>query len=229
MRKLRERKNLVLLAVLVIVGITEPLVVGWSERARIIAGVIAAVVSLGAMSVVFEKRWQRGLALFMLIVLFVSNIAHEAFWLPTQMAAVVFHGFAILYVGFAVAVILKRIFHEPAIRTDDVVGAVCGYLAAAIVWANAYALVYLLHSGSFHFAAAIASRVGDWHFQRFIFNYFSIMTLTTLGYGDVTPIGPLALSLSWLEAIFGQFYLAVVVAQLVGLRLAQTVRTDSSG
>jgi hypothetical protein len=55
------------------------------------------------------------------------------------------------------------------------------------------------------------------------------MTLTTLGYGDVTPIGPLALSLSWLEVIFGQFYLAVVVAQLVGLRLAQTIKTNSSG
>jgi hypothetical protein len=60
--------------------------------------------------------------------------------------------------------------------------------------------------------------------QRFFFSYFSVTTLTSLGYGDITPIGTLALSLSWLEVVFGQFYIAVVVAQLVGLKLAESIR-----
>jgi len=93
-------------------------------------------------------------------------------------------------------------------------------------WANAYALIYLLRPGSFRVAEAIAWRLGDWHLQRFLFNYFSVTTLTSLGYGDITPIGTLALSLSWLEVVFGQFYIAVVVAQLVGLRLAQAIKRD---
>jgi hypothetical protein len=46
----------------------------------------------------------------------------------------------------------------------------------------------------------------------------------TLGYGDITPIGPPAYTLTWLEVMFGQFYMAVVVAQLVGLKLAQALR-----
>ena len=54
-----------------------------------------------------------------------------------------------------------------------------------------------------------------------MFNYFSLVTLTTMGYGDVTPVRPPATALATLEAVFGQFYIAVVVAQLVGLRLAQ--------
>jgi voltage-gated potassium channel len=54
-----------------------------------------------------------------------------------------------------------------------------------------------------------------------LFYYFSLVTLTTMGYGDVAPVRPPATVLVTLEAIFGQFYLAVVVAQLVGLRLAQ--------
>jgi hypothetical protein len=129
-----------------------------------------------------------------------------------------------LFLGLAVAVILRRIFHQETIRTDTVVGALCGYLLAAAAWANAYALIYLLRPGSFRAADAIAGRLGDWHFQRFLFSYFSVTTLTSLGYGDITPIGPLALSLSWLEVVFGQFYIAVVVAQLVGLRLSQSIK-----
>ncbi len=57
--------------------------------------------------------------------------------------------------------------------------------------------------------------------RRFLFNYFSFSTLTTVGYGDVTPLAPAACSLSWLEAMFGQFYMAVFIGQLIGLKLIQ--------
>jgi hypothetical protein len=73
-------------------------------------------------------------------------------------------------------------------------------------------------------ADVIAWRLGDWHLQRLYFNYYSVTTLTSLGYSDITPVGTLTLSLSWLEVVFGQFYIAVVVAQLVGLRLAQSMK-----
>jgi hypothetical protein len=53
-----------------------------------------------------------------------------------------------------------------------------------------------------------------------LFNHLSFVTLTTLGYGDITPISALACGLTWIEAIFGQFYVAVYVGQLVGMRLA---------
>ena len=53
-----------------------------------------------------------------------------------------------------------------------------------------------------------------------MFNYFSIVTLTTMGYGDITPARAPATVLAMLEAVFGQFYIAVVVAQLVGARMA---------
>jgi hypothetical protein len=224
MKRLWQRKYMLLLAVLIVAGVLFPFVPHWGERARILASILAALVSLGALLVVFEKTWQRRLALLLLVVLFGSNIAHETLQLPLQMGAIIYHFIAILYVGFAVAVILKRIFHQKIIGTDDVVGAVCGYLAAAICWANAYGLVYLLWPGSFRIADTIAWQLGSWDLQRFFFNYFSLMTITTLGYDDIIPTGAFALSLSWLEAVFGQFYIAVVVAQLVGLRLAQSMR-----
>lgn len=124
--------------------------------------------------------------------------------------------------------ILKRIFQRKTIRTDDVIGALCGYLLAGVAWGNAYALAYTLWPQSFRIADAIAARLGDWHFQRFIFNYFSIMTLTTLGFSNCAPAGSPVYSLVWLESVFGQFYIAVVVAQLVGLRLAEAIARSRS-
>ena len=223
-RGLRERKHLALLIALVVAAVMEPLAADWSERSRIFTGAIVAVVNLGVLLVVFDQRWERWLACFLLAPVLASNIAHETLSNWAQSAAIMYHCFAFVFLAFAVAVILKHIFHQETIRTDAVIGALCGYLLAAAAWGNAYALVYLLWPDSFRVANVIAWKLGNWYLQRFFFGYFSVMTLTGLGYSDITPIGPPAYSLSWLESVFGQFYIAVVVAQLVGLRLAQSIK-----
>jgi hypothetical protein len=204
----------------------EPLVTDWTERTRVAAIVMVVVINLGVFLVIFERRWERWLAFFLVALVLASGTVHQTSPNWAQIAAIVYHSFAILFFGFAVAVILKRIFQQEAIRTDAVIGALCGYLLAALAWANAYAVVYLLRPGSFRVADVITAQLSDWNLQRFFFNYFSVTTLTSLGYEDITPIGTLALSLSWLEVVFGQFYIAVVVAQLVGLRLAEAMRRE---
>jgi hypothetical protein len=156
-----------------------------------------------------------------------SHIAIETLSDWASFAAIAYHCFAFLFLGFAVAVILIRIFRQGTIRTDAVIGALCGYLLAAAAWGNAYALVYLFRPEAFRIADAIAPQFSDWNLKRFFFSYLSVTTLTSLGYSDITPIGTLALSLSWFEVVFGQFYIAVVVAQLVGLKLAESIRRGS--
>jgi hypothetical protein len=120
-------------------------------------------------------------------------------------------------------VILRGLFEEKLIRADQILGAVCGYLLAGAAWGNLYLLAELLLPGSFSVKPEIAWQLREEHTRRFLFNYFSFATITTLGYGGITPIDPAAASLSWLEAVFGLFYVAVVVAQLVGLKLSQRV------
>ena len=227
MRVFAERKHLALLAMLVASAAWEPLSVNWSARAHIVGGVIAAVINLGVLAVIFERRWERVLVLFLVTFAFVANILHEVFSARSQLGAIVFHCLVALFLVFAVAVILKRIFQRRTIRTDDVIGVLCGYLLAGAAWGNIYALVYLIWPASFRIAEAIASQLGNWHMQRFLFDYFSIMMLTTLGYDDIAPAGSPVYSLVWLESVFGQFYIAVVVAQLVGLRLAEAIKGKS--
>jgi voltage-gated potassium channel len=93
----------------------------------------------------------------------------------------------------------------------------------AMVWANLYGRAYRFAPGAFNVSSDIAAHLSDWRLKRSLFAYLSFTTLTSLGYGDITPIGQPAYSLTWLEVILGQFYMAVVVAQLVGVKLAQAL------
>jgi hypothetical protein len=216
------------LAALLLTAFVEPLVAHWSARARIFAGAFFVAVDVGILLVVFNQRWERWLAFALVIPALASNIVHETLSDWASFAAIAYHCFAFLFLGFAVAVILMRIFHhQGTIRIDTVIGALCGYLLAAAAWANVYALVYLFRPEAFRIADVIAPQFSDWNLQRFFFSYFSVTTLTSLGYSDITPIDTLALSLSWIEVVFGQFYIAVVVAQLVGLKLADSIRRGS--
>ena len=78
-----------------------------------------------------------------------------------------------------------------------------------------------MHPGSF----AIPQGMGEE--TRFTFIYYSFVTITTLGYGDVTPVADVAKSFSFIEAVVGQIYLVVLVARLVGIHIAQSMERKS--
>jgi hypothetical protein len=125
------------------------------------------------------------------------------------------------FMTFAIFVILRTLFQQRTVGFDDLIGVFCGYLLAGIVWSNLYSLVELYAPGSYEVSDVLAWEMANADSRRSLFNYFSFTTLTTIGFGDVTPKHPLACSLAWIEAAFGQFYVAVLMAQLVGLKLAQ--------
>jgi len=96
------------------------------------------------------------------------------------------------------------------ISLNRIIGAICIYLLLGVMWSILYAFIELLQPGSFQgFTEQVAASWNrDWV-------YYSFVTLTTLGYGDITPVSQTARSLSLTEAIVGQFYIAVLVAGLV--------------
>jgi hypothetical protein len=89
-----------------------------------------------------------------------------------------------------------------------------------LIWGHFFALTDRLVPDSFSVSAAIAGQLNEWHTRRALFDYFNFTTLTSLGYGDITPTRAPACTLAWLEVMFGGFYMAVIVAQLVGMKLA---------
>jgi len=103
-------------------------------------------------------------------------------------------------------VILGDIFKKSAVGADDVLGAMGGYLMAGAAWSSLYALVDTLVPGSFVLSPAFVAQSSDWDGRTAMLNYFSIVTLTTMGYGDITPVRAPATAFAMFEAVFGQFY-----------------------
>jgi hypothetical protein len=98
---------------------------------------------------------------------------------------------------------------------NRIVGAVCIYQLLGLIWAVLYAGVEIVSPGALgDLTMASGSEIRD-------FIYFSFVTLTTLGYGDYAPQGPLVRALAYSEAVVGQLYVAIVIASLVGARLAE--------
>ena len=108
---LRKWKYQVLLATLLVAAVLESLVADLTERTRVLAIVLLVGVNLGVFFVIFKQLWERCLAFFLLALVLASGIVHQTLSNYAQIAAIANHGFAVMFFGFAVAVILKRIFH----------------------------------------------------------------------------------------------------------------------
>jgi hypothetical protein len=101
------------------------------------------------------------------------------------------------------------------IDINRLVGAACIYLLSGAMWGIVYFLLNVISPGSF-----VGITGETWSEQLNEFTYHSFVTLTTLGYGDITPAAPVARTLNYLEAVLGQLYLTVLVASLVGIHIA---------
>lgn len=118
------------------------------------------------------------------------------------------------------AIVLKRVFMGGRINRQRIEGAVAAYLLIGLIWANAYELVALSVPGAFAGTRAAGATLHD-------FLFFSFVTLTTVGYGDITPVVPVARSLANLEALIGQLYPAVLLARLVSLEATWNARDEA--
>jgi hypothetical protein len=122
----------------------------------------------------------------------------------------------LLYMLALMVIVLAQVNQEGPVTGHRVRGAVAGYLLLGMSCACAYSLIDTLIPGAFQMSAADQqSRQA----QSDAFNYFSIVTLTTLGYGDITAVHPVARSVVMIEALLGQLYPAILIARLVTLQM----------
>ena len=124
------------------------------------------------------------------------------------------YGSILSLIGFllvAISFTMKQVAIGSEINANRIVGAICVYLLLGVIWAMAYTLIDAVSPGSF----AGFSPMDDlgWDSEWL---YFSFVTMTTLGYGDILPVSATARGLAYMQAVVGQFYIAVLVAGLVG-------------
>jgi voltage-gated potassium channel Kch len=123
--------------------------------------------------------------------------------------------FGALFFAYAAINVLLIIAKSEKVTRETIFAAIVAYLLIALMWSFLYMILELTSPGSFSFP--------DWgsRVERMRFEYLSFVTITTLGYGDITPITDKASALVIIEAVVGQIYLVVLVAWLVGMHVSQ--------
>lgn len=117
-----------------------------------------------------------------------------------------------------VIVLLIYVYQESPVTRHRIRGAVAAYLLIALVCSFGYLLIEFLFPGAFHFPDRVPN-IDDMQLGR-TFYYFSVSTLTSVGYGDITPVHPFARNLAMMEALIGQLYPVIFLARLVSLHVA---------
>jgi hypothetical protein len=126
--------------------------------------------------------------------------------------------FLVVFSFFTVGCIVSFLMKAKRVNGDMLSGAASAYLLIGISWSILYDLLENVAPGSLAFSDKIgADMVTMWP----LFNYYSFVTLTTIGYGDITPITLQAQSLSILEAVTGVLFIALLISRLVGMHLYQ--------
>jgi len=131
---------------------------------------------------------------------------------------ILYHLFDIFFLFYIGATILSYVLRPGGATTGRIFGAVNVYFLIGLTWSFFYSIIHALSPASF----AVTSPDSSY------FLYYSYVTLSTLGYGDITPLTPVARSFAYMEAMIGQLYLAVLIARLVGQHIADAGR-ESTG
>ena len=128
---------------------------------------------------------------------------------------------AILFFAFTIILLLSSLLRENEITLDVIYGAIAVFLLMALMWAFIFDVIETLRPGSFLITSSVLQGT------RIHFVYYSFVTITTVGYGDILPVTLTARAFSIVEMIAGQIYLVVLVARLVGINITQSMGQKS--
>ncbi len=103
------------------------------------------------------------------------------------------------------------------VDANRIVGAICIYLLMGLIWALMYLFIAQAIPGAFNGVEQLV-----WYDNFADVAYYSYVTLTTLGYGDISPVAPIARFLVYMEAVVGVFYMAILVASLIGVGISES-------
>ncbi len=154
------------------------------------------------------------------VALAVSWVALEVVYLfsKTESLVIVVLLVALIFVALVGFIAMRDVLLGGEANENRLMGAMCVYLLIGLAWAYVFTLIYIVSPASFE---GIDGPTTEAHAKAIQFLYYSFVTLTTLGYGEITPASPVAQTLAYMEAVSGQFYLTILVAALVGMLLSR--------
>lgn len=192
-----------------------------SEWTQLLFRTLFTATVLGGVYTISDNRRALQMGLVLAVPAMVTNAL--VFFYPDAALLVVSLGLGALFFGFLIFTLIRHVLRDHVVTADTIYCAVAAYMLMAVFFTALYVMVELIWPNSFK---------GEFHpnkFFRFTFAdgfYFSVCTLTTVGFGDVLACGPEARSLTMLEAMMGVLYPAVLIARLVGLHASNVPPRD---
>lgn len=201
------------LGFLVIATIFVPMVTLSRPGRFALALVFVLTIISGACATIHQRLVQYVVAALAILGLVVELVAERS---PAHATLVLDSTLKLVCLAVLVFMTLKRTLRPGPVTAYRVIGGIAGYLLIGMTWAFAYQLVVDQAPAAIHFEAPPAHAAPR---QLNDLIYFSFVTLTTVGYGDVRPVHPVVRSLAVAEALVGQLYLAILISSLVGMAL----------
>ena len=209
-----------LLALLIIDGFVLAPLLESEQAPRVVAPVVFSLIIVSGIAVTFRSRVTTALIGALAAVSLAVRWANHVH--PNDTLALADALLTLAFLLMLVAVLLVQVFRAGPVTLHRVQGAIAVYLLLAYGWAMVYELVAMGDPAAFSFPA---TGIGLQRlFARLL--YFSTVTLTTVGYGDITPVSPVARSLATLEALTGQLFPAILLARLVSMELYHRQQGD---
>jgi hypothetical protein len=191
------------------------------EGGRLVLSVLFSLVMLAA--VVAVARRKRSLAIALVLAVPALTARWISYFRPDLVHPAVFLVCALLLLAFVIGHLLHFILHAPVVTVEVLCGSIAAYLMLGVMWTVAYWLVDQLTPGG---AFSFNTSRGPESMNGFTGFYFSFITLSTVGYGDITPVSRAARWLAAMEAMTGLLYVAVLIARLVSV-YSSTKRDNS--
>lgn len=202
----------VFLLALVIVAFVLPPLVPLGRPGRFLADAFFSLLLVSGAAGVWSRKRER--AIVLAVALVTLCVRWLSWFYPTSALLLAREWATLATLGMFTAIVLAQVLKGGTVNRQRIEGAIAAYILLGLVWATAYELVYMMIAGSF--AGAIAPEN-----LNVSFGYYSFVALTTVGFGDITAVHPIARSLTVLESLTGQLYVAILLARLVSLELQQ--------
>ena len=148
------------------------------------------------------------------ITLILLGIAAGDMWLNNAGLDVISLFLIVVFLAYSIAIAARQVLFTGVIDGNKIVGAIVIYLLIGMTWTFTYLLIEQVQPGSIN-----GLDHNNWQDNLHTVFYFSFVTLTSLGYGEITPALPITRFLAFMEAIVSHFYLAILVASLIGARM----------
>ncbi|WP_158638068.1 ion channel [Shewanella donghaensis] len=204
-----------LLGSLVLVLLSAAFVEQFFEQGQMI--VVATTVMSLSISVIglgTNKKWFRSIFGLMITTLVIASVGSVFELLNLDIVALLT---VLAFLIMATWRAAKQVLFSGVISSNQIIGSICIFLLLGLIWAFIYLLLIEFFGSAFN---GIEAR--NWTHNLSTAIYYSYITLTTVGYGEISPALPMARFFAFAEAICGQFYMAIVVASLVGAKMSQS-------